>query len=968
LELDNYKSTTMKGGEMNFTRRIGQFTFLFATVIIINVFGAAPAGNKYEVITAGNQKYLANTVVVKLNEVPFTNADGSVQITDDITNILDQFEYESVFSVFPNKQDDNGFGLNRIVMIKYSSNTDPHFVVSKLKGSLDVEWAEPKFVYELSYVPNDPSYGSQWNLSKISATLAWDVTKGDTNVTIGIVDTGVDWDHPDLAANIWMNWDEIPNNGLDDDNNGFVDDVRGWDFGGLHGDPDNNPMEDRPDHGTHVAGISSAVTDNGTGIASIGFNSKIMAVKTTIDDERGPNGPYIIFTWEGIIYAADNGAQVINCSWGGGGYSILGQDAIYYAISKGALVVCASGNDNSPEPHYPSSYDGAFSVSSTTSGDTKSGFSNYGTSVDVSAPGSGIYSTWMNNTYATLSGTSMSSPLAAGLAALVFAQFPNYTPLQVGEQVRVNSDNIDGINPSYTNLLGFGRINAQNAVTNTNSVSVRATNFDFTDDAPGGNGDGIFEPGETISLAVNFTNYLSSTSNLNITLESKNNYSTVVNGSFSAGARITLEEFNNNSNKFTFTLSNSLPVNTDLSFLLHFNDGSYEDYQWTITIGNPNYATQFGNNLAMTITSKGTYAYNDYPTNTQGVGFSYMDGSNFLFEGALILGTSASQISDAARGSDPNNQNADFSVIQPYILSIPGSTADIEGSSIINDDNAGGNKIGITTHLNSYTFTSTPDENYIILDYRFINTSGSNINNLFSGLFFDWDFAEANNDYTEWDPTGKFGYVNRVGGSPDNFVGAGLISSENFGFWAIKNDGDSGFQIYDGFTDSEKWQAISSGLGKLTAGPGDVSHVVSAGPFTISTGDTLRVAFAVLAADDQNGMREAIANARTKFAEIIVTDVEEDNIAAPTEFALDQNYPNPFNPRTKIKFSLPENAFTTLKIYDVLGKEVATLINEEKPAGNHDVEFDAERLTSGFYIYRIQAGNYVDSKKMILLK
>jgi len=942
--------------------------FISSLLICVFTLGSNLFGNNVHVIEKGNSKYLSNIILVKLKERPDANFDGSIQLSPSLAGFINVYGLISANALFPNKTFNDNLDLARIVIINYSSDADPNFVSSKISKLNEVEWAEPKFVYELVYIPNDPNFGSQWNLSIIDAALAWDVTKGDTSVVIGIVDTGVDWDHPDLAANIWTNWDEIPGNGIDDDNNGFIDDIRGWDFGGLHGTPDNDPMEDRPDHGTHVAGISSAVTDNGIGIASIGFNSKIMAVKTTIDDERGPNGPFIIFGFEGIIYAADNGAKVINCSWGGGDYSILGQQTIDYAISKGALVVCAAGNNNSSEPHYPSSYDGAFSVGSTTSSDTKSDFSNYGTSVDVSAPGSGIYSTWMNNTYVTLSGTSMSSPLAAGLAALVFAQFPNYTPLQVGEQVRVNSDNIDGINPSYINLLGFGRINAQNAVTNTNSVSVRATNFDFTDDAPGGNGDGIFEPGETISLAVNFTNYLSSTSNLNITLESKNNYSTVVNGSFSAGTRVTLEMFNNNSDKFTFTLSGSLPVNSNLSFLLHFNDGTYEDYQWTATIGNPTYATQFGNNLAMTITSKGTYAYNDYPNNSQGEGFSYMDGSNLLFEGALILGTSATQISDAARGSNQSIQNADFSVIQPFVLSIPGTTADIEGSSIINDDNAGGNKIGITAHLNSYTFTSVPNENYIILDYRFINTSGSNINNLFSGLFFDWDFADATNDYTEWDPTGKFGYVNRVGGSPDNFVGIGLVSSEDFGFWAIKNDGDSGFQIYDGFTDSEKWQSISSGLGKLDAGPGDVSHVVSAGPFIISAGDTLRVAFAVLAGDDQNALRDAIANARTKYGEIIITDVEEDNVVAPTEFVLEQNYPNPFNPRTKINFSLPESSFTSLKIYDVLGNEVATLINEEKPAGIYDVEFDAGKLTSGFYIYRMQAGNYFDSKKMILLK
>ncbi|HDZ58987.1 MAG TPA: hypothetical protein ENH47_02815, partial [Ignavibacteriales bacterium] len=653
----------------------GFFITLLTTVFS---YGSNPLWNNLKIINKGNVNYLSNIVVVKLTERPIVNLDGSVQLMQPLVSYLEGYGINSVIAVFPNKAPDES-GFDRIVIINYESDSDPFFVSSKISELREIEWAEPKFVYELVYTPNDPSFGSQWNLSKIKATLAWDITKGDTNIVIGIVDTGVDWDHPDLGANIWMNWDEIPNNGIDDDNNGFVDDIRGWDFGGLHGTPDNNPMEDRPDHGTHVAGISSAVTDNGVGIASIGFNSKIMAVKTTIDDRRGPNGsPYIIFGFEGITYAADNGAKVINCSWGGGGYSIFGQETIEYAISKGALIVCAAGNNNSSGAFYPAWYDGVLSVASTTSGDSKSGFSNYGTAVDVSAPGSGIYSTWMNNTYATLSGTSMASPLAAGLAALVFAQFPAYTPLQVGEQVRVNSDNIDANNPAYANLIGFGRINAPKSVSNTNSISVRALNFQYSDEAPGGNGDGIFQPGETITLTVNFINYLNPTSNLIITLENKNSYSTINNGTFNAGAHSMLEEFNNSTNKFSFTLNDPLPENADLKFLLNYSDGSYEDYQWTGTIGNPTYATQSGNDVALTITSKGTFAYNDYPNNLQGDGFVYLGGDNLLFEGALILGTSANQISDAARGDDQSVQNSDFSVIQPFVLSIPGETADIE--------------------------------------------------------------------------------------------------------------------------------------------------------------------------------------------------------------------------------------------------------------------------------------------------
>ena len=964
----------MKGNSMNFCRFKKYYSLIIITFITLNTSVNLYAGNNIEIITNGNVKYLSNTVIIKLKETPLAKLNGSVELSTGLTDLLNHFNLESVKSLGPAKNSGESSGLDRIIMARYSSDTDPYFVSSKLKNLPDVEWAEPKFVYELDYTPNDPSLGTQWNLAKINAELAWDITRGDTNVVIGIVDTGVDWDHPDLQANIWINWNEIPNNGQDDDENGYTDDVRGWDFGGLHGDPDNDPMEDRPDHGTHVAGISSAVTNNGVGIASIGFSSKIMAVKTSIDDYRDTGGRvYIVFGFEGIRYAVDNGAKVINCSWGGSGYSIFGQETIDYAISKGALVVCSAGNDNSSEPHYPSSYKGVLCVASTTFGDLISGFSNYGTDVDVSAPGEVIYSTWMNDTYKTLQGTSMASPLVAGLAALVFAQFPDYTPLQVGEQVRVNSDNIDTLNPSYINQIGYGRINAYSTLSNVNSISVRAVDFTFTDEVPEDDGDGMFEPGETISLAVNFINYLGPVSNLQITLQSENDYSSIVGGYFTAGAHSTLQEFNNNPNKFSFRLNDSIPPNTNLKFLLHFSDGSYTDYQWTNIVGNPSYGTQSGNNIAMTITSKGTFAYNNYPEITQGDGFTYLGGKSLLYEGALILGTSDTQISDAARGNDPDIQNNDFAVYEPFSLTTHGSIADIQGFSIINDDNAGGNKIGIKAYLRSYTFTSVPDENYIILDYKLVNTSGAGINNLYVGLFFDWDFANADSDYTEWDNNRNFGYAFKEGGNPNTYVGVGLISSEDFGFWAIKNDGDNGgFQIYDGFDDSEKWQAISSGLGKTTAGPGDISNVVSGGPFTIPAGDTLRVAFVVMAGDDQAALETTIERARNKYGEII-TSVNDNSITTPVKFSLEQNYPNPFNPTTKIKYSIPAAGvsamkFVQLKIYDILGNEVAVLINEFKPAGTYEVEFNGNGLSSGVYFYKLQADNFVDTKKMVLIK
>lgn len=940
-----------------------------ALLIILVIFSFSNLYSFERILEKNGVKYLSNTLIVKLKNQPIIQADQSVSLPQSIVQFLEPYSIKSSRVLFPNLVNESSSTIGRIIEIKYESDEDPLFISSKLSIVDLFEWIEPRFVYELSFIPNDPSYNQQYTLTRINAAQAWDISQGDTSVAIGIVDTGVDWDHPDLEANIWINWNEIPNNGIDDDNNGFIDDIRGWDFGGLNGTPDNNPMEDQPDHGTHVAGIASAVTNNGIGVASIGFKCKIMAIKTTRNDMRGANGPFVIYGYEGIVYAANNGAKVINCSWGGGGFSLYGQEVINFALSKNSLVVCAAGNSNSIEPFYPAAYRGAFSVASTTNTDARSSFSNYGRTIDVSAPGSNIYNTWQNNTYATLSGTSMASPLVAGLAGLVKSRFPQFNALQVGEQIRVNCDDINSVNPNFQFLLGNGRINAFKSLNNSNSKSVRATEITFSDAQPGGNGDGIFQSGETITVSVVFMNYLSPTSNLTIQLESRTSFTTVQNGTFNAGVVNTLQTFNNFNNPFSFQISNSAPQNAQVTFLLRYTDGSYTDFQWIEAIANPTYATQSGNNVKLTITSKGTLAFNDYPNNTQGQGFKYQNSSNQLFEGALILGTSAQRISDAARGANQAVQNNDFAVAQPFTLKIPGNIADVEGSAVFNDNNAGTTKIGITAKLKSYSFSQSPYEDFIILDYTFINNTTSQINNLYAGLFFDWDMVDGNGDVTNWDSNVKYGITRNTSNTNLNWVGVGLISAQNFGFYAIKNDsGDGGFGIYDGFADHEKWLAISSGVSKQNAGPGDVAQVVSSGPYTINAGDSVRVAFAIAGGTNKQALDAAIQNARIKYQQII-TNVESESFDLPLSFKLEQNYPNPFNPSTKISWQQPENAFVSIKLFNALGEEVDTIIEGFYEAGLHSKLYIINStLPSGIYFYQLRAGDFIETKKMVLLR
>ncbi len=947
--------------------------FILIFIIVINYISASS-----NIIEKDGAKYFADKIVVKFKNAGNVNSLNKSQLSQGTQKVFETFglsQIQNRFSISRNLSPEE-IELSKIAVIRNQSPHDPLFISKKLSNLPEIEWAEPHYLDELAFDPNDLNAIEQYSLPLIQAPEAWDITKGDPNIIIAIVDTGVDWDHPDLADNIWVNEDEVPNDGEDNDNNGFPDDVRGWDFGGLDGTPDNDPMEDRPDHGTHVAGIASAVTDNGTGVASIGFNCKIMAVKTSRDDVRDGGSALISNGYDGIKYAADNGAHVINCSWGGFSFSRANQEIINYAVSKGSLVVGAAGNDNLDKIIFPANYSGALSVGSSNSSDNKSSFSNYGVDLDIMAPGSSIKSTWQNDTYRNTQGTSMASPLVAGLAGLVFSVFSDYTPLQAAEQIRVNVDNIDAQNPQFANLLGKGRINALKAVTNTNSKSIRADEFIFIEE---GDGDGVFEPGEEASIEINFTNYLSPLSSLNITIETNSQSITLLNSSLNVGQVETGGQFNNSSNKFRFAISENASENLEATFKLIYSDGDYNDFQWTKVLINPTYRTHINDKISLTVTSKGTLGYNDYPDNQQGDGFKYNNALSILFEGALLYGVSANQLNDAARNESGDNQTNDFQKVVAIKIDEPGNLADQQGFTVFNDDNAQSSKLGIETGLTTLSYGDNPNDEFIILDYLLENKSPVDYNDFYVGLYFDWDIGS--NDITRIFNFDRLAYQFNEGSDSDPYVGVLLLSEGSMGYYAIRNDGnDDGFGVYDGFTKAEKWQALSNGVSKAEAGPFDVSYVISAGPYDFAANDTLEFAIAVAAGDDFEKLLSNIERSKEKYGLIITnTDDEEFVDEIPSEYKLNQNYPNPFNPSTVISYQLSEGGFTSLKVYDILGNEIAELLNEYQAAGNYEINFNlgitpasagrrAMSLPSGIYLYTLKSGNFVSTKKMILLK
>jgi thermitase len=347
-----------------------------------------------------------------------------------------------------------------LAVVETAPGADLAAAAADLVEAPDVEWAEPNYTFGLDAVPNDPYYvtkqsvDSQANFTALGYPLglirmpdAWDYTTGSPDVVIAILDTGVDATHADLAGGIWTNQAEADGEvGVDDDGNGFVDDIHGWDFA----DGDNDPSDDYG-HGTHVAGIAAARTNNGIGIAGMAGGCKIMPVDVF---------NYRIGTYEslirGIIYATDNGARVINMSLGATSYSRGEQAAVDYAWSHGVVLVASAGNTGTNTYHYPAAHKHAIAVAGTNSGDGWSGYT-YGDFVDVAAPASSIWSAY-RGAYASMSGTSMAAPHVSGLAALVLSLNPDLTPDQVRDLIEQNAD--DRGSTGWDPYFGHGRINA----------------------------------------------------------------------------------------------------------------------------------------------------------------------------------------------------------------------------------------------------------------------------------------------------------------------------------------------------------------------------------------------------------------------------------------------------------------------------------------------------------------------------
>ncbi len=391
-----------------------------------------------------------------------------------------------------------GYTDGSFTTVSFNSNQQYSNFIQTYGSNPRVSFIEKNAQYQQARVPNDTLFSSQNNLIAINAPEAWDIEKGlQDNVIVAVLDAGVDISHSDLSPRIWVNEDEIPGNKKDDDHNGYVDDRNGWDFADSSTDitPHAGSSLTAEHHGTVIAGIIGATGNNTIGVSGVAWGITIMPVRVLGVSGSGNS----VDVAQGVKYAADNGADIINLSFVGPTSSTLLMQAIQYARSRGVLVIASAGNDNvnlNTTPKYPVCHTGVIGVASVTNSGVKSSFSNYGSScIDISAPGENILSTVSTESGTAFpsgyssgwNGTSFSSPVVAGVAALAFAHQPEITREQL-ETLLVNSaSSLNNKNPSYQNQLGSGLISAVKAVVVSTPPTLRGATiltFPLTNGGP----------------------------------------------------------------------------------------------------------------------------------------------------------------------------------------------------------------------------------------------------------------------------------------------------------------------------------------------------------------------------------------------------------------------------------------------------------------------------------------------------
>jgi len=453
-------------------------------------------------------KFKSDTPAEIVNNFRNNNPKSGNSSVSKLSRELDVKNSREVFGklnrAYSNNESYKRTGLDRIFIINTDENKFELFINTAGKNEF-VEYVQPVSSLKLeglsdnNVTPNDTYYSTQYYLDMIGMQNTWDITRGDSNIVIGVIDTGLDFLHPDLQNSYKINYGEYGNgkesNGIDDDNNGFTDDWRGWDFTdepftgdprrGDYLDPDNDPTDDnKQSHGTAVTGIINASFNNNLGISSVAPDCKVLVMRAFDAEGYGEEDDVA----NAILYGITQGVRIFNFSFGDYIFSNLLRDVIKFAYTKNVVIICSGGNDGSDRLHYPSAYDEVISVGASDQTDNKAGFSSYGETVDIFAPGfqnlttvrTGKGSTTFNGDYDKLNGTSFAAPIVAGVAGLLLSRNPELTNEEI-RGILVSTTTLMAGQNSWDHIRSSGRLNTLNAVQNSGNPSVARINYPFQD-------------------------------------------------------------------------------------------------------------------------------------------------------------------------------------------------------------------------------------------------------------------------------------------------------------------------------------------------------------------------------------------------------------------------------------------------------------------------------------------------------
>lgn len=783
---------------------------------------------------------------------------------------LDALQVGRIHRAFPNQMPpDQAYDqlgrkladLSLIYELEFQANADLVEATNFLLGAGIFEYVEPIYLYQSFYTPSDPEVSAQYYLDLINAQQAWDLNKGDSTVVIGIVDTGTSFSHPDLVNKHKLNLND-PIDGLDNDNDGYIDNYQGWD---MAGDVWLSPGDNDPswggtgagiDHGVLVSGPAAADTDNGYGIAGVGFNCRLLPVKVSIDFS-----PLIYRGYQGLVYAADHGAQIINLSWGGSANSRMGRDAVAYAtVNKEALVVAACGNTPAFIDFFPASFPNVLSVAGSQQNDAVwNSTSTFGTTyhymVDIVAPSRDVRTISSNNGLFSATGTSLGAPIVCGAAGLVKSMFPGYSNAQVGEKVRVTSDQTfyNGNPGLYTEKLGRGRVDAHAALTQA-SPSVRAVDWEITDPK-----DGIVQAGDTVEVRIRFANYLDSVGNLSVNLATPNGtVFNILHGQVDLGNLGTLDTASNWLAPFKLVVSAGASPGYEGYLRLGYAGTGYTDWEYIPLIVEPDYVNIDQNRIEVSFDGKGRWGYMNYPTLTQGKGWTVDGVAGLMNDAGFLVGSSATQVSDNIQNQN-GTANNHFENLNPIERFQPGFHSDVEANTRFNDAGAAANALDIEVDQQSYQFQLSPDDNYIIQEYTISNVHPTDtLRDGYAGMYFDLDGYWRTNNVSKYDSAARCIY---------NFTET-WVTLWNMGIALLTPDSLHGYAAEVGtfgYTAADKWTALTSPPTAANLNNVNLVQFISAGPFDIAPGDSHVVAFALLAADSVAHLRSTAERANDKY-------------------------------------------------------------------------------------------------------